>query len=162
MEIRVKISNYVEERIKALRLKSSEEQSKNEYQNCACIRMNAMKYLPNYFVKGQLSKMFFLFPDPHFKKQKHKWRIISKQLLGEYAYLLKPDARVYFVTDVKVLYDWMYDHFNNFPLFEELSKEEIDVDLIVPYLFETSEEGQKVTRNKGDKYLSVFKRIEKD
>ena len=27
-----------------------------------------MKYLPNFFRKGQLEKMFFLFPDPHFKK----------------------------------------------------------------------------------------------
>ena len=23
-----------------------------------------------------MSKLFFLFPDPHFKKTKHKWRII--------------------------------------------------------------------------------------
>ena len=27
-----------------------------------------MKYLPNFFRKGQLEKIFFLFPDPHFKK----------------------------------------------------------------------------------------------
>ena len=26
-----------------------------------------MKYMPNYFEKGQLQKLFFLFPDPHFK-----------------------------------------------------------------------------------------------
>ena len=32
-----------------------------------------MKHLPNFFRKGQLEKMFFLFPDPHFKKAKHKW-----------------------------------------------------------------------------------------
>lgn len=56
----------------------------------ACLRTNAMKYLPNYFHKGQLSKMFFLFPDPHFKKTKHKWRIISSNLLAEYAYVLHP------------------------------------------------------------------------
>jgi len=37
----------------------------------------------------QLTKMFFLFPDPHFKKTKHKWRIISPTLLAEYAYILK-------------------------------------------------------------------------
>lgn len=158
MEIRVKVSHYVQERIKALRIKSTES---NKYQNCACLRMNAMKYLPNYFRKGQLSKIFFLFPDPHFKKQKHKWRIISQQLLGEYAYFLRPDARVYFVTDVKDLYDWMYDHFKNFPLFEELSKEEIEKDEIVPHLFDSSEEGQKVTRNNGEKFFNVFKRIER-
>jgi len=32
--------------------------------------------------------MFFLFPDPHFKKTKHKWRIISQTLLAEYAYVI--------------------------------------------------------------------------
>ena len=48
-----------------------------------------MKYLPNFFLKGQLSKMFFLFPDPHFKKAKHKWRIINETLISEYAYVLR-------------------------------------------------------------------------
>ena len=54
-----------------------------------------MKYLPNFFRKGQLSKMFFLFPDPHFKKAKHKWRIINETLIAEYAYVLRSvNARV--------------------------------------------------------------------
>lgn len=38
---------------------------------------------------SQLTKMFFLFPDPHFKRTKHKWRIISPTLLAEYAYVLR-------------------------------------------------------------------------
>ena len=73
MEIRVKVSDYVKDRIKALRL-----QNPGSYNNVACLRSNAMKYLPNFFLKGQLEKMFFLFPDPHFKKAKHKWRIINQ------------------------------------------------------------------------------------
>ena len=52
-------------RIAALREKHS---STGGYRNIACLRSNAMKYLPNFFRKGQLEKMFFLFPDPHFKK----------------------------------------------------------------------------------------------
>ncbi|XP_061731439.1 tRNA (guanine-N(7)-)-methyltransferase isoform X2 [Nerophis ophidion] len=87
MEIRVKVSDYVRDRITALR-----QSSPGSYQNIACIRSNAMKYLPNFFFKGQLSKMFFLFPDPHFKKTKHKWRIISPTLLAEYAYTLRVGA----------------------------------------------------------------------
>lgn len=86
LEIRVKVSDYVKERITALREKDA------SYGNIACIRTNAMKYLPNYFRKGQLSKMFFLFPDPHFKKTKHKWRIISATLLAEYAYVLRVEV----------------------------------------------------------------------
>ena len=33
--------------------------------------------------------MFILFPDPHFKKTKHKWRIVNQTLLAEYAYIMK-------------------------------------------------------------------------
>lgn len=113
MEIRVKVSKYVQDRITALR-----KLNVGQYNNIACIRSNAMKYLPNFFCRGQvnvkafefislalckcikliknsifriqLSKMFFLYPDPHFKKSKHKWRIISDTLLSEYAYVLRP------------------------------------------------------------------------
>lgn len=49
IEIRVKVSDYVINRIEALR-----ENNPNQYQNIACIRTNAMKYLPNYFKKGQV------------------------------------------------------------------------------------------------------------
>ena len=95
MEIRVKVSDYVRDRIEALR-----KQNPGEYENVACLRSNAMKFLPNFFHKGQLEKMFFLFPDPHFKKAKHKWRIINDTLLAEYAYVLKvKDCFVPWISD---------------------------------------------------------------
>lgn len=49
MEIRVKVSDFVMDRIAALRASNA-----GSYQNIACIRTNAMKYLPNYFTKGQV------------------------------------------------------------------------------------------------------------
>ena len=49
MEIRVKVSDYVTDRISALR-----RQNPGSYRNIACLRTNAMKYLPNYFKKGQV------------------------------------------------------------------------------------------------------------
>ncbi|KXJ16048.1 tRNA (guanine-N(7)-)-methyltransferase A [Exaiptasia diaphana] len=130
-----------------------------EYQNISIIRTNAMKYLPNFFKKGQLTKMFFLFPDPHFKQKKHKWRIISQGLLAEYAYVLRVGGLAYFITDVQELYDWMKMHFTQHPLFEEVSKEELDNDIVVGKLYDSSEEGQKVTRNTGIKLLGVYRRI---
>lgn len=116
MEIRVKVSDYVMDRIKALR-----SQHEGRYRNIACLRTNAMKYLPNYFAKGQLKKMFFLYPDPHFKKAKHKWRIINKSLLAEYAYVLQEGGKVYTVTDVKELNEWMVKHFCEHPLFKQVA-----------------------------------------
>ena len=55
MEIRVKVSDYVMDRIAALR-----SQNPGQYQNIACLRTNAMKYLPNYFRKGQVSRLLLL------------------------------------------------------------------------------------------------------
>ncbi|KRT79612.1 methyltransferase, partial [Oryctes borbonicus] len=154
MEIRVKVSDYVMDRIAALRT-----QYPGEYQNIACVRSNAMKYLPNYFKKGQLQKMFFLYPDPHFKKAKHKWRIINKSLLAEYGYVLCEGGLVYTITDVKDLHEWITQHFTEHPLFEQVPDVELEDDQIVEKLYSSTEEGQKVTRNNGDKFLAVFRRI---
>ncbi|GFS07287.1 tRNA (guanine-N(7)-)-methyltransferase [Elysia marginata] len=155
MEIRLKVSDYVHKRIEALRL-----QHPGQYTNVACIRSNAMKHLPNFFRKAQLTKMFFLFPDPHFKKAKHKWRIINQTLLAEYAYVLKVGGLVYTITDVKDLHEWMVSHLTAFPLFSRVSQEELDNDPVIEKIYSSTEEGQKVTRNKGDKWLAVFRRID--
>eukprot|EP00124_Ichthyophonus_hoferi_P001674 Ihof_evm2s94 gene=Ihof_evmTU2s94 len=121
MEIRVKVSDYVRDRILALRQQNND----NSYQNVAVIRSNAMKYLPNFFTKGQLKKMFFLFPDPHFKKSKQKWRIISQALLAEYAYCLAEGGMLYTVTDVVDLHEWMVKHCTEHPLFERIPNDEL-------------------------------------
>uniref|UniRef100_A0A2P2HWG0 tRNA (guanine-N(7)-)-methyltransferase n=1 Tax=Hirondellea gigas TaxID=1518452 RepID=A0A2P2HWG0_9CRUS len=157
LEIRVKVADFVTDKIIGLR-----EQHPGQYQNIACIRTNAMKYLPNFFTKGQLSKLFFLFPDPHFKKAKHKWRIINQTLLAEYAYVLRDEGIVYTVTDVLDLHVWMREHFTDHPLFAALTQEELDADPVVSLLYESTEEGQKVTRNEGNKYLAVFRRLPSD
>lgn len=155
LEIRVKVSDYVRDRIQSLR--ASEPGS---YQNIACLRSNAMKYLPNFFSKGQLSKMFFLFPDPHFKKTKHKWRIISPTLLAEYAYTLRLEGLVYTMTDVEEVHTWMVKHFTEHPLFARVTEEQLVDDVIVSRLGTCTEEGKKVQRNGGKNFLAVFRRIE--
>ena len=43
---------------------------------------------------------------------------------------------------------------------QRVSDEENSQDVIVTKLYESTEEGQKVSRNKGDKFLAVFRRIE--
>ncbi len=154
LEIRVKVSDYVRDRIAALR-----ERHPGKYGNVACLRTNAMKYLPNYFRRGQLEKMFFLFPDPHFKKAKHKWRIINETLLAEYAYVLGEGGKLYTVTDVEDLHEWMTTHLEKHPLFRRFSEDELKEDPVVEKLFESTEEGQKVTRANGQKFVSVFERI---
>lgn len=104
--------------------------------------------------------MFFLYPDPHFKKTKHKWRIIkyvhitmfhllvsphspqhppprtqphSEALLAEYAYVLAEGGLIYTITDVVDMHKWMAAHLEAHPLFERLAEEEL-VGLILSLL----------------------------
>ncbi|ANB11611.1 Trm8p [Sugiyamaella lignohabitans] len=158
MEIRVQVTNYVEDRIIALRKKFANEGA--GYQNIAVLRGNAMKFLPNFFEKGQLEKMFFCFPDPHFKQRKHKARIVTTTLLSEYAFVLRPGGIIYTITDVKDLHEWMVKHLEAHPLFERLPEEWERQDICVKVMTTETEEGKKVSRNKGSKYIACFKRLE--
>ncbi|KAJ1979048.1 tRNA (guanine-N(7)-)-methyltransferase (tRNA(m7G46)-methyltransferase) [Dimargaris xerosporica] len=161
MEIRVKVQEYVYQRIQALRAQNEgPEGVQGGYQNISIIRMNAMKFLPNFFAKGQLTKLFFLFPDPHFKKKKHKARIISPTLLAEYAYVLRPGGIIYTITDVKDLHEWMVKHLTAHPLFERIPENELASDPAIPHVRQSTEEGKKVERNHGDKFLACFRRID--
>ena len=81
-------------------------------------------------------------------------------ILAEYAYVLKvEEGRLYTVTDVEDLFEWMTKHLEAHPLFERLGDKEMEADPVVAKLFESTEEGQKVTRAKGQKWCAVFKRI---
>jgi tRNA (guanine-N7-)-methyltransferase len=153
-EIRDKVSQYVKERCKALR-----KCNHGLYEKISCIRTNSMKFLPNYFRKGQLSKLFFLFPDPHFKTANHRRRIIQRNLLAEYAYALHNGGLLYTITDVEELGSWMADKISAHPCFRQLNSDEIQNDQVVPILFTGTEEGTKVKRNEGTTYLRVFKRV---
>ncbi|XP_044471080.1 tRNA (guanine-N(7)-)-methyltransferase [Mangifera indica] len=154
MELRDKVSEYVKERISALRVSNP-----GQYQNISVVRTNSMKYIPNYFEKGQLMKMFFLFPDPHFKEKNHRRRVISPHLLDEYAYVLGIGGIIYTITDVEELGDWMKSCLESHPMFEPLTDEELDADPVVKLLSSATEEGQKVARNGGQTFQAVFRRI---
>uniref|UniRef100_H3BFC0 tRNA (guanine-N(7)-)-methyltransferase n=1 Tax=Latimeria chalumnae TaxID=7897 RepID=H3BFC0_LATCH len=140
---------------------TTHESRKGHYFNTACLIGQAKTCGPlKEFTPTQLSKMFFLFPDPHFKKTKHKWRIISSMLLAEYAYVLRLGGLVYTITDVDEVHDWMVKHFTEHPLFERVSLEELKSDIILDRLGTCTEEGKKVLRNGGKNFTAVFRRVE--
>lgn len=144
------------------------------YENISAIRSNTMKFLPNFFAKHQLSKIFICFPDPHFKMRKHKARIISETLNAEYAYVLRPGGLMYTITDVEEYHHWILKHFRQeeeapvaqdeygaggvTDLFERMSEEELERDPSVRVMKDATEEGKKVTRHKGHKFVAVFRR----
>lgn len=154
MELRDKVTEYVKERILALR-----KANPGHYQNVSVVRTNSMKYIPNYFEKAQLSKMFFLFPDPHFKEKNHRRRVISPHLLDEYAYVLRVGGIIYTITDVEELGEWMKSCLEDHPMFEALTEKELEADPVVKLLSSATEEGQKVSRNGGQTFQAVFRRI---
>lgn len=154
MELRDKVTEYVKERILALRAANP-----GQYENVSVVRTNSMKYIPNYFEKGQLTKMFFLFPDPHFKEKNHRRRVISPHLLDEYAYVLGIGGVIYTITDVEELGEWMKACLKGHPLFEAVGMDEMNADPVVKLLGTATEEGQKVARNGGETFTAVYRRI---
>lgn len=179
MEIRPQVTQYVHDRILGLRRIHSSSDNNNEanitlpkklesqpdgkgpYENASVIRANAMKFLPNFFEKSQLKKIFFLFPDPHFKARKHKARIISQTLLSEYAYVLAPNAMLFQITDVPDLFSWMQMHLEKHPLFERVTDDNLSEEdkATLECVKGETEEGKKVARNGGGKQWATWRRI---
>ncbi len=119
-----------------------------------------MRYLPNFFEKGQLEKIFFCFPDPHFKAKNHRRRIVHEPILSEYAYVLQPHGRLYCITDVEELHLWHVEKCSNHSAFERITDEDElrRTDPCVKAMIEETEEGKKVARLNGKKYFAVFRR----
>ena len=53
LEIRAKVTEYVR-----LRILACQRDSPGSYENCAVMRSNTMKFMPNLFRKGSLEKIF--------------------------------------------------------------------------------------------------------
>ena len=159
IEIRDKVSRYVQDRINLLRKMHEEGKVDETFQNVAIVHTNGMKFMPNIFRKGQLEAIFICFPDPHYKKSKHKWRIVSYNLLSEYAYLLQNGGKIFIVTDVPQLYEWMMKHLKAHPLFELDSAESDENMPFNSLITTTTEESKKVDKVSGEKYAAVFRRI---
>lgn len=143
--------------------------SAGPYQNISGIRANTMKFMPNFFSRAQLHSIYICFPDPHFKARKHKARIVSQTLNAEYAFVLRPGGKVYTITDVEELHRWIVGHFEKRDvdgeseagiksLWERLGEEELASDPCVKVMMEETEEGKKVTRNNGRKFVAVWRR----
>lgn len=155
LEIRDRVAEFCRQRVLEMR-----KEYPGNYGNIAFERTNAMKYLPNYFTKGSLEKLFFCYPDPHFKRKKNRQRIISTQLLAEYAYVLQEGAGIaYIVTDVPELFEWMVDKFTKHPLFQRRPAAEHVADPVSKFVRDMTDEAQRVDKSDRGKQDASFLRI---
>lgn len=65
---------------------------------------------------------------------------------------------MYTVTDVLPYHEWVLENFAATKLFEKVTDEELEQDPIFKYVFDSSEEGKKVSRNEGSKYHAIYRR----
>lgn len=79
--------------------------------------------------------------------------------MNEYAFIMKKGGRIYVITDVKDLYDWELEKLSEHRLFRKLTEAEEQADICCSLIVDNTEEGKKVTRNKGSKYLCAFERL---
>ena len=82
----------------------------------------------------------------------------SQVLLSEYMYYLKEGGILYTITDVEDLANWHRSQLEEHPGFELLSEEELKDDPVVDAVYHSTEEGKKVERNHGKKYLYAARR----
>ena len=67
---------------------------------------------------------------------------------------------LYAVTDVQSLYEWVVETFAASNLYERVADSELSADSAYAFVLDTTEEGQKVTRNQGEKFCAVYKRTD--
>jgi tRNA (guanine-N7-)-methyltransferase len=80
--------------------------------------------------------------------------------LTEYAYLIKEGGVLYTITDVEDLYNWHVAKCDSHPCFERITNEAtLAADPCVKAMTEETEEGKKVARSGGKKYIAVYRRL---
>lgn len=66
---------------------------------------------------------------------------------------------MYTITDVEDLHRWMVEHFEGHASFERVEEKEQDGDVCVQTMMVETEEGKKVERNQGQKFVACFRRL---
>ncbi|CCW64411.1 unnamed protein product [Phytomonas sp. EM1] len=159
LEIRPKVAAFAQQKTEALR---ASPDAAHHFRNVWFEPLNVMKFGSNCFTKGQLSKLFFCYPDPHWKRNNIRRRIISPGLVHEYCYWLRGGGLLYTVSDVEELEAWMVECLDACPLLKRLSDAELDDEeskQILHVVTNTSEDAQRTQRKGLKKYFAVHRRV---
>jgi len=152
MEIRNKVVEYVAQKIAYKNTQST------AYKNVSVVRTNSMKFLANYVEKGTVEQMYILFPDPHYKKKKHKARIVSEDMLDVYYYVLKEGGRLYISTDVEELYKDMVECIEAHSALRRIEEKEAEQDAAYEMIVQRTEESKKADMKQSRKYRAIYEK----
>ncbi|KNH08074.1 tRNA (guanine-N(7)-)-methyltransferase [Perkinsela sp. CCAP 1560/4] len=194
LEIRPACTKYCREKLEDLRLAgtsmdSSRDQESQSPAKVHFINCNVMRDLGRVIRGQSIEKVFITYADPHFKARNVRRRLLCESMISLIAFVLVrkdphstsdvQNGRLYIVTDVKELMDWMKANLENFPslfnqvgqglipsTFEESPSVEKEstlnnlstVDSLLPSLIFASEDAQRCTRRKLDRFWAVYER----
>ena len=154
LEIRHKVVEFAQSRVLESRAVAG------ELHNVWFAQCNVMRFLPFWFSKGQLTKMFFCYPDPHFKRAHQRRRVMGQNLVAEYAYVMARGGRLYTVSDVAELEQWMCAQLNAASmLFRRLTEEETAVDGLLEMAVHVSEDAVRSQRKGAEKHYAIYERL---
>lgn len=142
LEIRDKVVEFV-------------EQHTHSMKNCSVIKTNALLFLPNYFEAASLRKIFILFPDPHFKKRKQKGRVVCRQTVGIFRYLLGEGGKVYVSTDVEDLFRYMCSVFEESGFF--VQDEDHQSDALFDMCYKDTDEAYRAGAKTGHTFGRIYR-----
>jgi tRNA (guanine-N7-)-methyltransferase len=163
MEIRAKVVEFAQGKTRALRSGALPHESRHHFNNVWFTQVNVMKFGDTFFERGQLRKLFFCHPDPHWKKTNIRRRIISPGLVQRYANWLAPGGLLYTVSDVRELEDWMIECLDASPQFVRLSDAELAAQAdLLDIVTSTSEDAQRAVRKNLAKNFAVHRRVPYD
>lgn len=143
-DIRNSVTQYVAKKIDELRKIAKAE-------NVAVQWGDTMRTLMRYIKPHSIDNIFIYLQDP---------KLISQQLMDEYAYILKDNAMIYLITDVKTYFDCAIPIIESHPLFQRIENPGSDKSL--DNVINAIKEIKKVTKNGRTKYIGVFTRISDD
>ncbi len=109
----------------------------------------------NLFENKFFDNIFILFPDPWHKSRHHKRRIINQENLNIFYEILKPNGKLYFVTDYKEYAEYTLREVNNNAKFSSEYKD-INQALSCPWEDFFTKYYQKAVSKKSDIYYFLF------
>jgi len=98
--------NYIGVDIKGNRIYAGAKIALEEKLNNVAFLRILIDQITKYFIPGEVSDIWIIFPDPFLRKPRIKNRLTHPRFLRLYQQILKPGGRVQLKTDSKELYDY--------------------------------------------------------